>query len=52
MRYFGLDVHKEFIQVCAIDDVWSGLRFCWRTEHRDGVRAGRRPVPALRSGGG
>ncbi|MBA2283437.1 MAG: DUF3052 family protein [Acidimicrobiia bacterium] len=30
-------------KVCAIDDVWSGLRLVWRREHRDAVRAGRRP---------
>jgi hypothetical protein len=29
-------------KVCAIDDVWSGLRLCWRRELRDDVRAGRR----------
>ena len=31
-------------KVCAIDDVWSGLRLCWRRELRDDVRAGRWPV--------
>ena len=31
-------------KVCAIDEVWSGLRLCWRRELRDGVRAGRWPV--------
>lgn len=30
-------------KVCAIDDVWSGLRLCWRKDVRDDVRAGRRP---------
>jgi hypothetical protein len=30
-------------KVCAIDDVWSGLRVCWRREHRDAVRRGQRP---------
>lgn len=29
-------------KVCAIDDVWSGLRLCWRKELRADVRAGRR----------
>lgn len=29
-------------KVCAIDDVWSGLRLCWRKELRAEVRAGRR----------
>jgi hypothetical protein len=33
-------------KVCAIDDVWSGLRVVWRREHRDDVRAGRRPARA------
>jgi hypothetical protein len=28
-------------KVCAIDDVWSGLRICWRTERRAGERAAR-----------
>ncbi len=28
-------------KVCAIDDVWSGLRLCWRTERRAGERAAR-----------
>lgn len=32
-------------KVCAIDDVWSGLRMCWRRELRDDVRAGRWPAP-------
>jgi hypothetical protein len=31
-------------KVAAIDDVWSGLRLCWRRELRDEVRAGRWPV--------
>ena len=30
-------------KVCAIDEVWSGLRLCWRKELRDEVRAGRWP---------
>ena len=33
-------------KVCAIDDVWSGLRLCWRRELRDDVRAGRWPASA------
>jgi hypothetical protein len=34
-------------KVCAIDDVWSGLRLCWRKERRDDLRAGqRRPTPS------
>lgn len=24
-------------KVCAVDDVWSGLRIVWRREHRDGA---------------
>ena len=24
-------------KVCAISDVWSGLRLVWRREHRQGV---------------
>lgn len=31
-------------KVCAIDDVWSGLRLCWRRELRDDVRSGRWPA--------
>jgi hypothetical protein len=31
-------------KVAAIDQVWSGLRLCWRRELRDDVRAGRWPV--------
>lgn len=27
-------------KVCAIDEVWSGLRLCWRRELRAEVRAG------------
>lgn len=30
-------------KVCAIDDVWSGLRFCWRKELRAARREARRP---------
>lgn len=30
-------------KVCAIDEVWSGLRLCWRKELRAEVRAGRAP---------
>jgi hypothetical protein len=29
-------------KVCAIDEVWSGLRLCWRVENRDALRARRR----------
>ena len=36
-------------KVCAIDDVWSGLRLCWRKELRDDVRAGRWPASAAPS---
>jgi hypothetical protein len=28
-------------KVCAVDDVWSGLRICWRTERRPELRAAR-----------
>src|SRR6186713_2753422 len=28
-------------KVCAVDDVWSGLRLCWRTERRAELRADR-----------
>jgi hypothetical protein len=31
-------------KVCAISEVWSGLRLCWRRELRDDVRAGRWPA--------
>jgi hypothetical protein len=31
-------------KVCAIDEIWSGLRLCWRKELRDEVRAGRWPT--------
>ena len=37
-------------KVCAIDDVWSGLRLCWRKELRDDVRAGRWPTGGTRPG--
>ncbi len=32
-------------KVCAIDEVWSGLRLCWRRELRAEVRAGRAVPP-------
>jgi hypothetical protein len=38
-------------KVCAIDDVWSGLRLCWRRELRDDVRAGRWPAGPVVGGG-
>jgi hypothetical protein len=50
-----LDVHENVqrdiwlplglvdVKVCAIDEVWSGLRFCWRRDLRDSVRAGGAP---------
>jgi hypothetical protein len=33
-------------KVCAIDEVWSGLRLCWRKELRGSRRSGRGAPPA------
>ncbi len=32
-------------KVCAIDDVWSGLRVVWRKDRRDALRAADRVRP-------
>jgi hypothetical protein len=32
-------------KVCAIDDTWSGLRVCWRKDHRAALRAERAEHP-------
>lgn len=32
-------------KVCAVDDVWSGLRLVWRREHRMLRPAALRPIP-------
>jgi hypothetical protein len=42
-REIWLPIGLVDTKVCAIDDVWSGLRLCWRRELRDEVRAGRWP---------
>jgi hypothetical protein len=45
-REIWLPIGLVDTKVCAIDDVWSGLRLCWRRELRDDVRSGvwpRRP---------
>ena len=34
VRAHGLDVGLVDVKVCAIDDVWSGLKFVWRKEER------------------
>jgi hypothetical protein len=36
-------------KVCAVTEVWSGLRLVWRREHRAGARA--QGPPAARTGG-
>jgi hypothetical protein len=43
-REIWLPIGLVDTKVCAIDDVWSGLRLCWRRELRDDVRAGRWPT--------
>ena len=35
VRAHGLDVGLVDVKVCAIDDVWSGLKFVIRTEDRE-----------------
>jgi hypothetical protein len=34
LREVGLPHGLVDNKVCAVDDVWSGLRFVWRVEHR------------------
>jgi hypothetical protein len=41
VRDVALPMGLVDVKVCAVDDVWSGLRLCWRTEVRAGLRASR-----------
>ena len=41
VRRIGLDAGLVDNKVCAIDDVWSGLRFVIRLQHRPKVSHGR-----------
>jgi hypothetical protein len=34
IRNFGLDEGLVDVKVCAIDEVWSGLKFMYRTKDR------------------
>jgi len=43
VRDIGLAAGLVDTKVCAIDDVWSGLRFVWRLSDRE-----TRPAPRLR----
>ena len=42
VRAVALPMGLVDVKVCAIDDIWSGLRLCWRTELRAGLRTSRR----------
>jgi hypothetical protein len=37
LRQIFLPVMLVDIKVCAVDNVWSGLKFMWRKEHRANV---------------
>jgi hypothetical protein len=37
LRTVFLPVMLVDVKVCAIDEVWSGLKFMWRREHRVNV---------------
>lgn len=37
LRSVFLPVMLVDVKVCAVDDVWSGLKFMWRREHRANV---------------
>ncbi len=41
LREVGLPLGLVDNKVCAIDETWSGLRFVYRRENRDAVRAAR-----------
>ena len=41
LREVGLPLGLVDNKVCAIDETWSGLRFVYRKENRDAVRAER-----------
>lgn len=38
VRRIGLDAGLVDVKVCAIDEVWSGLKFVYRVADRDGRR--------------
>jgi hypothetical protein len=46
VREHGLHAGLVDNKVCAIDDVWSGLRLVYRLRDREAVAARRRPPPA------
>lgn len=31
------------VKVCAVSDIWSGLKFCWRRASKDAVAPARKP---------
>ena len=38
VRHTGLDAGLVDIKVCAVDDVWSGLKFVYRLSERGGAK--------------
>jgi hypothetical protein len=40
LREVGLPQGLVDNKVCAVNEVWSGLRFVWRRENRPGARSG------------
>lgn len=50
VREIALPLGLVDTKVCAISDVWSGLRIVWRRELRTGLGPGEPPPPAAATG--
>jgi hypothetical protein len=43
LRELVLPLGLVDVQVCAVSEVWSGLKFCWRRASKDAVAPARKP---------
>jgi hypothetical protein len=43
LRELALPLGLVDIKVCAVSEVWSGLKFCWRRASRDAVASTKKP---------
>jgi len=43
LRELVLPLGLVDVKVCAVTEIWSGLKFCWRRASKDGVAPARKP---------
>ena len=43
LRAIALPLGLVDIKVCAVSEIWSGLKFCWRRASKEGATPARKP---------